>query len=526
MVLVFCRLIANVFSGFVPSSMCNLVDTVDECKLTGSEFYCPLPEPCSGWLVETCKLNNSCIPAPETLGAWGSWSDCEDCVQSQHFFVGSNGSNSGELYTSRTRNCSDSCSDSLVLSTEDWIAVGVSIVVVLAAIATLVVVRRKRLATKWEQARPRTLGVVSDKYRRKSLDECLEGVDSILLAPDVTGITSTTPVVAQGGAGRVYKSQLLKPVVAHGQWFAKGSAIALKELYSMLLGNGEECAKEFVFLSQLHHRGIVPFLGLFKQRAGDEVSPPRYFLVTKYCSNGHLGDHIESESVPFRTRRAWVADIGFAVQYLHDRNVIHRDLKPENILLDEQLQCQLTDFGLARSFNRQGALTTSIGTVHYMAPEMLDNSHRPRSIKHRRRASSVSSTRNSANAHADVEPSPPVDQAGTSSSPDSENIPVELNSPRTSGPLRKFAPAIDVYSLGILVATIFNAQPPYDGLPTGTVIAGVIAGKLRPDLPAQLSSEGHHLLQRMWHNDPHQRPKMTEFLEAFDEFLSSTPPSM
>ena len=43
------------------------------------------------------------------------------------------------------------------------------------------------------------------------------------------------------------------------------------------------------------------------------------------------------------------AEIGSAIGYMHERNLIYRDLKPENILLASDGHICLTDFGLCKS---------------------------------------------------------------------------------------------------------------------------------------------------------------------------------
>jgi phage shock protein PspC (stress-responsive transcriptional regulator) len=57
----------------------------------------------------------------------------------------------------------------------------------------------------------------------------------------------------------------------------------------------------------------------------------------------------------------------------HAAGVIHRDIKPANVLRGPDGTYKLTDFGLARSLEREQSLTASgsiIGTLHYMAPEV------------------------------------------------------------------------------------------------------------------------------------------------------------
>jgi hypothetical protein len=93
--------------------------------------------------------------------------------------------------------------------------------------------------------------------------------------------------------------------------------------------------------------------------------------------------------------------------------------------------------GLARSLNTSRSLTQGVGTVHYMPPEAMDPSA--------------------------LDPS-------------------EYDK-------RRFAPAADVYSFGILISTVFNLKEPYDKLPTFAIMAGVLAGQLRPVLPECLADE-------------------------------------
>ena len=57
----------------------------------------------------------------------------------------------------------------------------------------------------------------------------------------------------------------------------------------------------------------------------------------------------------------------------HAAGVIHRDIKPANVLRGADGVYKLTDFGLARSLEREQSLTASgsiLGTLHYMAPEV------------------------------------------------------------------------------------------------------------------------------------------------------------
>jgi len=63
--------------------------------------------------------------------------------------------------------------------------------------------------------------------------------------------------------------------------------------------------------------------------------------------------------------------IVLALGFLHSNNVAHRDLKPENILLDSDGYLALTDFGIAKIFEKMETSGSICGTLEYMAPEIL-----------------------------------------------------------------------------------------------------------------------------------------------------------
>ena len=89
------------------------------------------------------------------------------------------------------------------------------------------------------------------------------------------------------------------------------------------------------------------------------------------CLESVLADH--PQGLPLQEVLVWFQGIAAGVAYLHDHGIVHRDLKPGNIFCDEGV-VKVGDYGLSKfiSCSRRSGHTESIGTVHYMAPEVAN----------------------------------------------------------------------------------------------------------------------------------------------------------
>ena len=67
----------------------------------------------------------------------------------------------------------------------------------------------------------------------------------------------------------------------------------------------------------------------------------------------------------------WLHGICSGVRYLHEHGIVHRDLKPGNLFIENGV-VKIGDYGLSKfiSASRRSGQTVSIGSVHYMAPEI------------------------------------------------------------------------------------------------------------------------------------------------------------
>ncbi len=99
------------------------------------------------------------------------------------------------------------------------------------------------------------------------------------------------------------------------------------------------------------------------------------WVIMEYMSGESLQDLIAGQpnGLPIEEVLVWFHGIAAGVSYLHDHGIVHRDLKPGNLFCDEGV-VKVGDYGLSKfiSCSRRSGQTESVGTVHYMAPEVAN----------------------------------------------------------------------------------------------------------------------------------------------------------
>uniref|UniRef100_A0A8C2HRW1 G protein-coupled receptor kinase n=1 Tax=Cyprinus carpio TaxID=7962 RepID=A0A8C2HRW1_CYPCA len=99
-------------------------------------------------------------------------------------------------------------------------------------------------------------------------------------------------------------------------------------------------------------------------------------LVLTIMNGGDLKFHIYNMgNSGFDEQRAifYAAEICCGLEDLHRERIIYRDLKPENILLDDRGHIRISDLGLAVQIPEGETIRGRVGTVGYMAPEVIQN---------------------------------------------------------------------------------------------------------------------------------------------------------
>ena len=121
-------------------------------------------------------------------------------------------------------------------------------------------------------------------------------------------------------------------------------------------------------IKELQHAHLLPILDM-----GTEKGQP--FVVREYLSTGSLRSYLKklsADRLELGNALTIVSQVGQALVYAHEHNIIHGQVKPENILLDANGQAILTDFSLIDSKDAIIRDQTSEEYAFcYMAPEQF-----------------------------------------------------------------------------------------------------------------------------------------------------------
>jgi hypothetical protein len=151
------------------------------------------------------------------------------------------------------------------------------------------------------------------------------------------------------------------------------------EVYYAISDAGREVALKAVHTyEQIELRGIGQCMNLknphlvtiFDVRYNEQGRP---FVIMEFVAGPSLRQLLDESPSGLGTQKAafFLREIGKGLTFLHENGIVHRDLKPANIFY-ENGYVKIGDYGLSKliTATHTSAQTVSVGTVHYMAPEI------------------------------------------------------------------------------------------------------------------------------------------------------------
>ncbi|KAK7886824.1 hypothetical protein WMY93_026445 [Mugilogobius chulae] len=176
----------------------------------------------------------------------------------------------------------------------------------------------------------------------------------------------------------------------------------------------------------------------------------KLYLILELGDGGDMFDYImkHEEGLTEELAKKYFAQIVHAISYCHRLHVVHRDLKPENVVFfEKQGLVKLTDFGFSNKFQPGKKLTTSCGSLAYSAPEIL--------------------------------------------------LGDEYD-----------APAVDIWSLGVILFMLVCGQPPFQEANDSETLTMIMDCKYT--VPGRVSNTCKDLIDRMLQRDPKRRASLEE----------------
>ncbi len=180
----------------------------------------------------------------------------------------------------------------------------------------------------------------------------------------------------------------------------------------------------------------------------------KLYLILELGDGGDMYDYImqHENGLTEELARDYFSQIVSAISYCHKLHVVHRDLKPENVIFFKKLGIvKLTDFGFSNLYRPGEKLETSCGSLAYSAPEILLG--------------------------------------------DSYD-----------------APAVDVWSLGVLLYMLVCGEPPFNETNDSETLTMIMDCKYC--LPDYISQDCRNLIDSMLQRDPEKRHNLEQIFNS------------
>ena len=170
-------------------------------------------------------------------------------------------------------------------------------------------------------------------------------------------------------ARRLHASSAASARAASARSTSPSATAARKSPSSCCRGDRDVELRGIAQCLNLKHPNLVDLYDLRTDADGD------HWVVMEYVAGESL-QRRHRAATPAACRSSWPASgssaLARAVAYLHDHGIVHRDLKPANIFIENGVAQgrRLRPVQVDQQQPARRPQTQSVGTVHYMAPEI------------------------------------------------------------------------------------------------------------------------------------------------------------
>ena len=147
---------------------------------------------------------------------------------------------------------------------------------------------------------------------------------------------------------------------------------AMKTANILQMNEMKESAKIYIneknIMFSIKHPFIISIITTFKTK-------DFLFFLLEYIDGISLRYYMmnnpKRELRNLNEAKFFLGTMALVLNYLQKQKIIHRDLKPENIMIDYNGYLKVIDFGIAIDITGKDYTSSTIGTFHYMAPEVI-----------------------------------------------------------------------------------------------------------------------------------------------------------
>ena len=292
-----------------------------------------------------------------------------------------------------------------------------------------------RMTARLKSINNSNIQITTDEAIFISLPPLPNKLDIILTRSDL----EFGPEIGIGQSGKVFKGVLISQ--------QKQVAIKVFDFDQLQPQEFAIIKREVSILASLSHPNIIELIGYT-----DEFP---YCIITELLSSSLKAKLQSTTSKLTPSERMIIAiDVAKGIEYLHERNIIHCDLKSLNVLLDNKNRAKICDFGLSKIQSIRSSKQEIIGTIPWMAPEIIQSS---------------------------------------------SSISIQA----------------DIYSYGILLWELLTCDDPYKDIPTEQLFDKIKNEKLRPTIPENLPTKLKNILQSCFDENPSKRPTIHQIIHFF-----------